>query len=103
MTRICFLKAIEDTVKAMFYGGDADYGPVQWFLTNDGVTIWFNQYDIAPYAAGPVTVEISFAEHAEWFEKQYESGKTSYVKELPEIRNGRSGCKRRREKGSGQL
>lgn len=79
-----FFEGYQDTVKAMFYGGDADYGPVQWFLTNDGVTIWFNQYDIAPYAAGPVTVEISFAEHAEWFEKQYETGKTSYVKELPE-------------------
>ena len=79
-----FFEGYQDMVKAMFYGGDADYGPVQWFLTNDGVTIWFNQYDIAPYAAGPVTVEIPFAEHAEWFEKQYETGKTSYVKELPE-------------------
>lgn len=59
-------------------------GQVQWFLTNDGVTIWFNQYDIAPYAAGPVTVEIPFEKQGDLFEKQYETTKTSYVKELPE-------------------
>lgn len=79
-----FFEGYEDTVKAMFYGGDANYGQVQWFLTNDGVTIWFNQYDIAPYAAGPVTVEIPFEKQGDLFEKQYETTKTSYVKELPE-------------------
>lgn len=79
-----FFEGYEDTVKAMFYGGDGSYSPVQWFLTNDGVTIWFNQYDIAPYAAGPVTVEIPFAKQGELFEQQYETRKTSYVKELPE-------------------
>ena len=79
-----FFEGYEDTVKAMFYGGDGSYSPVQWFLTNDGVTIWFNQYDIAPYAAGPVTVGIPFAEHGELFEQKYETAKTSYVKEIPE-------------------
>lgn len=79
-----FFEGYEDTVKAMFYGGDGSYSPVQWFLTKDGVTIWFNQYDIAPYAAGPVTVKIPFAKQGELFETQYETTKTSYVKELPE-------------------
>ena len=44
----------------------------------------FNQYDIAPYAAGPVSVEIPFAEQGELFQKKYQSTKTSYVKELQE-------------------
>ena len=48
----------------------------------EGVTIWFNQYDIAPYAAGPVSVEIPFAEGL--VKQQYGTQKTSYVKELPE-------------------
>ena len=79
-----FFEQYEDAVKAMFYGGDADYSPVNWSLTNEGVTIWFNQYDIAPYAAGPVSVEIPFAEQGELFQKKYQSTKTSYVKELQE-------------------
>ena len=79
-----FFEQYEDAVKAMFYGGDADYSPVHWSLTNEGVTIWFNQYDIAPYAAGSVSVEIPFAEQGELFQKKYQSTKTSYVKELQE-------------------
>lgn len=77
-----FFEGYENTVKGMFYGGDGSYSPVPWFLTNDGVTIWFNQYDIAPYAAGAVSVEIPFAEGL--IKQQYETQKTSYVKELPE-------------------
>ena len=48
------------------------------------MTIWFNQYDIAPYAAGSVSVESPFAEQGELFQKKYQSTKTSYVKELQE-------------------
>ena len=51
-----FFEGYEDTVKAMFYGKDPDYGSVQWFLMNDRVVILFNQYDIAPYAAGQICV-----------------------------------------------
>ncbi|RHP46700.1 MULTISPECIES: DUF3298 and DUF4163 domain-containing protein [unclassified Clostridium] len=77
-----FFEGYEDTVKAMFYGENADYSSIRWFLTDEGVTIWFNQYDIAPYAAGPVSVEIPFAEGL--VKQQYGTQKTSYVKELPE-------------------
>lgn len=79
-----FFEGYEDTVKAMFYGGDPDYGSVQWFLMNDRVVVLFNQYDIAPYAAGPIRVEIPFAERADLFEKQYETSKTSYVMQIQE-------------------
>ena len=79
-----FFEGYEDTVKAMFYGKDPDYGSVQWFLMNDRVVILFNQYDIAPYAAGQICVEIPFAENAGLFQKQYETSKTSYVKQIQE-------------------
>ena len=79
-----FFEGYEDTVKAMFYGGEPDYGSVQWFLMNDRVVILFNQYDIAPYAAGQICVEIPFAESAGLFQKQYETSKTSYVKQIQE-------------------
>lgn len=79
-----FFEGYEDTVKAMFYGKDPDYGSVQWFLMNDRVVVLFNQYDIALYAAGPIRVEIPFAERADLFEKQYETSKTSYVMQIQE-------------------
>ena len=77
-----FFEDYEDTVKSMFYEENGDYGPVKWFLTDEGVTIWFNQYDIAPYAAGPVSVEIPFAEGL--VKQPYEIQKASYVKALSE-------------------
>lgn len=77
-----FFEGYEDTIKSMFYEETADYGPVKWFLTNEGVTIWFNQYDIAPYAAGPVRVEIPFAEGL--VKQPYEIQQASYAKALSE-------------------
>ncbi len=59
-----------DTVKSMFYGTestdagteDMSYpaGTLNWVMTKDGIAVIFNQYDIAPYAAGQIAAEIPF-------------------------------------------
>ncbi len=66
-----FFDEYEDTVKSMFYGASADdtassedYGltyTLNWVMTDDGLYIIFNQYDIAPYAAGQFVAEVPFA------------------------------------------
>lgn len=79
-----FFDEYQDTVKTMFYGeGDSEY-PIQWFLTADGVTFWFNQYEIAPFSAGPIIVEIPFAGNEGLFQEQYVTSKTSYIRNLSE-------------------
>ena len=65
-----FFDEYKDTVKSMFYGADSDgsassedYGltdSLNWVMTDDGVYIIFNQYDIAPYATGQFIAEIPF-------------------------------------------
>lgn len=65
-----FFDEYKDTVKSMFYGADSDgatssedYGltdMLNWVLTDDGLYIIFNQYDIAPYAVGQFIAEIPF-------------------------------------------
>lgn len=64
-----------DTVKAMFYGTETDdagasdtdaaevpetAASLNWIMTEEGVDIIFNQYDIAPYAVGQLAAEIPF-------------------------------------------
>ncbi len=74
----CYFDGYEDTVKEMFYGasdtGSTDTADgseesglypdmqsmVQWYLEDDGLTVIFNDYDIAPYAYGPSAVKIPF-------------------------------------------
>ncbi len=74
----CYFDGYEDTVKQMFYGvsddGSTDTADgseesglypdmqavVQWYLEDDGLTVIFNDYDIAPYAYGPSVVKIPF-------------------------------------------
>lgn len=74
----CYFDGYEDTVKEMFYGasdtgstdtaeGSEESGlypdmqaEVQWYLEDDGLTVIFNDYDIAPYAYGPSVVKIPF-------------------------------------------
>lgn len=78
-----FFAEYQDTVKTMFYGDDSDY-QVHWFLTVDGLTFWFNQYEIAPFSAGPIIVEIPFAGNEGFFQEQYVTSKTAYVRSISE-------------------
>ncbi len=60
----------EDTVNSMFYGASADDASssadystadmLNWVMTDNGLYIIFNQYDIAPYAVGQFVAEIPF-------------------------------------------
>lgn len=79
-----FFAEYEDTVKAMFYGEGDNQNSVQWFLTDDGMTVWFNQYEIAPYSSGPIIVEIPFTGNEDLFQAQYMTSKTSYIRNLSE-------------------
>lgn len=66
-----FFDGYEDTVKTMFYGAEEDskasetenalLSSVNWFMTESGIVVFFNQYDLAPYAMGQITVEIPFS------------------------------------------
>ncbi len=42
-----------------------------WTMDYEGITIYFNPYEIASYAAGLLTAKISFAEHPELFHEAY--------------------------------
>lgn len=52
----------KDMVKKFFYPEEnAEYPyALQWYLTQGSLVIYFNEYDIGPYAMGPVAVEIPF-------------------------------------------
>lgn len=74
-----FFDDYESTVHELFYGaaledetagttesGDEGLylemqGMIQWYLDKDGLSVIFNDYDIAPYAAGPSVVTIPFS------------------------------------------
>ena len=56
---------------------------ISWTLGPRGATFYFNPYDIAAYAAGMITVTISFDEHRDLFEPKYKLGPASYCEEIP--------------------
>ncbi|GEM_PF-6499690 len=58
-----------------------------WLLKYDGIQIIFNQYDIAPYAAGMQFVDIKFAEHPELFKKGIELIPDYYVVQTEDTRD----------------
>lgn len=53
-----------------------------WVIGPRGVTFYFNQYEIAPYAAGTVTTTIMFDERPGLFKEKYKLGPASYCEEL---------------------
>lgn len=40
---------------------------LQWTLSDTGMTVYFNPYDVAPYAAGQITIELPYAENEALF------------------------------------
>ena len=96
-----FFDGYEDTVKSMFYGDttaaagengadsangtgtdgaqtdssvDSDLSDTEmlsWTIDQNGVTITFNNYDLAPYAAGRQVVEIPFATEGNLFKPEF--------------------------------
>lgn len=60
----------ETTVDSLSAGTE-EYGKFQWCLTEKGVRLHFDQYVIAPYAAGTVVVEVPFAGNESMFQETY--------------------------------
>lgn len=49
-----------------------------WTLDHHGITIYFNPYEIAPYASGMQIATVAFADHPEVFAEEYTRGPESY-------------------------
>lgn len=68
-----FFEDYQDTVQSIFYGGESnDYGEPLWTLSDDNLTVYFDTYMLAPYAAGEQTVSFSFTEYPDLIQKQYQ-------------------------------
>lgn len=74
-----FFEDYQDTLQKMFYDETGDYGTIQWTISQTGLTIYFNQYDLAPYAAGSQQVDISFKDQPQLFQSKYVTEKESYA------------------------
>ncbi len=57
---------------------------VAWVLDYNGLTIFFNPYDIAPYAAGSQVVTLSFAEYPDLVKTEYQEIPENYGIQLSE-------------------
>lgn len=55
---------------------------ISWTLDYNGITIFFNPYDIAPYASGVQNVTILFADHPDLFAMQYQNAADRYAVQL---------------------
>lgn len=54
-----------------------------WTLDHTGVTVYFNPYEVAPYAYGVQPVTILFSAHPELFEASLTASPESYGAEIP--------------------
>lgn len=79
-----FFEDYQDTLQKMFYDESGDYGTVQWTISQTGLSIYFNQYDLAPYVAGSQQVDISFKAQPQLFQSRYVVEKESYTKVIRE-------------------
>lgn len=70
-----------DTIQnSMIYGNLTQY----WYLNHDGLVIYYNQYEIAPYAAGIIKIEIPYSDlegilKEEYFPEEYEENSGDLV------------------------
>lgn len=68
----------EETLKDYILKAAANH-TLNWEITNEGVTVWFNPYEISYYAAGMPSGSVSFAEHPEVFSDYYAETARTYV------------------------
>ena len=62
----------EDTLNSIFYEDNSDYGEPLFTVAADGVTVYFNMYTLAPYAAGAQQLDFPFAEYGDLFREEYQ-------------------------------
>ncbi len=55
----------------------------QWTMDYQGITFWFSPYDIAAYAAGPLSAKIYFAEEPKLFCEPYTDAPENHAVMLP--------------------
>ncbi len=64
-----FFDEWKDTLKEEFYTEPEPQ--VNWMIDRDGLSVWFNQYDIAPYAMGPVELHFAAKEYKDLIKQEY--------------------------------
>lgn len=62
----------EETLNSIFYEENSDYGEPIFTVSADEVTIYFNMYTLAPYAAGAQQLHFPFAEYGDLFLEEYQ-------------------------------
>ena len=62
----------KETLKDLFYG-DPSVKP-NWWADEDGIVLWFNQYQIAAYALGPVCIELGASDYPDLIRQEYFPG-----------------------------
>lgn len=76
----CLYPEWEETVGKCF---DEDGYYVNWIGQEDSVIICFNGYTLAPWASGPISVEISMEDYPEIFSEEYfHQGGTTMARDL---------------------
>ena len=78
LTRDALFLDEEETLKDYILKAAADH-TLNWEITNEGVTVWFNPYEISYYAAGMPSGSVSFAGHPEVFSDYYAETARTYV------------------------
>ena len=68
----------EETLKDYILKAAADH-TLNWEITNEGVTVWFNPYEISYYAAGMPSGSVSFSGYPEVFSDYYAETARTYV------------------------
>ncbi|MCR4674791.1 MAG: RsiV family protein [Lachnospiraceae bacterium] len=66
------------------YITDPDVYHLCWYMTSEGVTFVFNPYELASYADGMQTVQVTFNEHPELFKEDYSASTGAFVTNIGE-------------------
>ena len=61
-----------------------DFHSLCWSISYFGVTLYFNPYDLGPYASGSQQVVFPFSEYADLFDEKYLSVPEQFVTQLSE-------------------
>ena len=65
---------------------DSDYEATPWTMDSEGLTLYFPQYTLGPYAAGAQDISIGFTEAPELFTEKYRATCDEYVIPLVDAR-----------------
>ena len=63
-----FFDEWKDTVDALF---TEEGSQPEWSLDENGLSIFFNTYSIAPYVAGPVSLDYPYADYPDFIKKEF--------------------------------